>query len=122
MSRPVWPGAPVAIIDLGNENARPPAATTTRATTPTMIYLKWTPSELATLRAGALYTEVDEDGWVQRELGIGDDGLVTHQLVPSDSRPGWFGLARLSLMMLTSNVTKAEFESLWHAGSAATEP
>ena len=30
-----------------------------------MFYLKWTPSELATLRAGALYTEVDEDGWVQ---------------------------------------------------------
>jgi hypothetical protein len=82
-----------------------------------MIYLKWTPSELATLRAGALYTEVDEDGWVQRELGIGDDGLITHQLVPSDSRPGWFGLARLSLIMLTSNVTKAEFESLWHAGA-----
>ena len=71
-----------------------------------MIYLKWTPSELATLRVGALYTEVDEDGWVQRELGIGDDGLITHQLVPSDSRPGWFGLARLSLIMLTSNVTR----------------
>ena len=48
-----------------------------------MFYLKWTPSELATLRAGALYTEVDEDGWVQRELGIGDDGLITHQLIPS---------------------------------------
>jgi hypothetical protein len=83
-----------------------------------MIYLKWTRSDLATLPIGALYTEVDEDGWVQRELGIGDDGHVTHQLVPSDARPGWFGLARLSLLMLTSNVTKAEFESLWLAGSA----
>ncbi|HEY3516557.1 MAG TPA: hypothetical protein VGL98_05870 [Gammaproteobacteria bacterium] len=82
-----------------------------------MFYLKWTPSELATLRAGALYTEVDEDGWVQRELGIGEDGLVTHQLVPTDARPGWFGLARLSFAMLDSNVTKAEFESLWHAGA-----
>ena len=82
-----------------------------------MFYLKWTPSELATLRVGALYTEVDEDGWVQRELGIGDDGLITHQLVPSDARPGWFGLARLSFAMLDSNVTKAEFESLWHAGA-----
>jgi hypothetical protein len=64
-----------------------------------------------------LYTEVDEDGWVQRELGIGDDGLITHQLVPSDARPGWFGLVRLSFAMLDSNVTKAEFESLWHAGA-----
>jgi hypothetical protein len=82
-----------------------------------MFYLKWTPSELATLRAGALYTEVDEDGWVQRELGIGADGLITHQLIPSDARPGWFGLARLSFAMLDSNVTKAEFESLWHAGA-----
>jgi hypothetical protein len=83
-----------------------------------VIYLKWTSNELATLDAGALYTEVDEDGWVQRELGIGGDGLVTHQCVTSDAEPGWFGLARLSLAMLDSNVTKAEFESLWHAGVA----
>ena len=48
-----------------------------------MYYLKWTPSELATLRAGARSTEVDEDGWVQRELGIGAHGLITHQLVPT---------------------------------------
>lgn len=82
-----------------------------------MIYLKWTSSELATLDLGALYTEVDEDGWVQRELGVDDEGLIIHQLVPSDARPGWFGLARLSLLMLTSNVSKAEFESLWHAGA-----
>ena len=83
-----------------------------------MIYLKWTSNELATLEVGALYTEVDEDGWVQRELGIGGDGIVTHQLVTSDARPGWFGLARLALPMLDSNVTQAEFESLWHAGDA----
>jgi hypothetical protein len=31
-----------------------------------MIYLKWTRSELATLEMDALYTEVDDDGWVQR--------------------------------------------------------
>ena len=49
------------------------------------------------------------NGWVRR-LGIGDDGLITHQLVPSDARPGWFG-SHVSLIMLTSNVT-AEFESL----------
>jgi hypothetical protein len=84
-----------------------------------MFYLKWTSNELATLEAGALYTEVDEDGWVQRELGIGGDGLITHQLVTSDARPGWFGLARLSLQMLDSNVTQAEFESLWSAGPAS---
>jgi hypothetical protein len=28
----------------------------------------------------ALYTEVDDDGWVQREVGIGANGLVIHQL------------------------------------------
>jgi hypothetical protein len=84
-----------------------------------MIYLKWTPSELATLKMRALYTEVDEDGWVQRELGVSHEGSITHQLVPSDGKPGWFGLARLSLLMLTSNVSKDEFESLWDAGGAA---
>jgi hypothetical protein len=82
-----------------------------------MIYMKWTPDELATLEHPALYTEVDEDGWVQRELSVGTDGLVNHQLVPNSTRPGWFGLARLSRLMLESNVTKAEFESLWDAGA-----
>lgn len=80
-----------------------------------MHYLKWTRSELATLTTEALYTEVDEDGWVQREFVV-DDGAVADTLVPSTKRPGWFGLARLSAAMLESNVTQAEFETLWQAG------
>jgi hypothetical protein len=85
-----------------------------------MIYVKWTRSELATLQNPALYTEVDEDGWVQRELVVRDDGTVADQLVPSLKSPGWFGLTRLSLPMLQSNVTKAEFESLWRSGKRMT--
>jgi len=79
-----------------------------------MIYLKWTPDELVTLEHDALYTEIDEDGWVQRELGVGADGRVTHQIVPSSDELGWFGLSRLSFAMLTSNVSRGEFERLWH--------
>lgn len=86
-----------------------------------MIYMKWTRSELATLKMPALYTEVDEDGWVQRELVVSDDGTVAEQLVPSINRPGWFGLARLSLPMLESNVTKAEFETLWQSGTDSVD-
>lgn len=82
-----------------------------------MIYVKWTRAELATLQSPALYTEVDEDGWVQRELVVTDDGTVAEQLIPSTKRPGWFGLARLSWPMLESNVTKDEFESLWRSGT-----
>jgi hypothetical protein len=82
-----------------------------------MIYLKWTRSELATLKTPALYTEVDRDGWVQRELAVTDDGTVADQLIPSSNKPGWFGLARLSFPMLESNVSKAEFESLWQSGA-----
>ena len=82
-----------------------------------MIYVKWTRSELATLKNPALYTEVDEDGWVQRELVVTDEGTVAEQLRPSTNRPGWFGLTRLSWPMLEGNVTKAEFESLWQAGA-----
>lgn len=81
-----------------------------------MIYMKWTPCELVTLDRQALYTEVDDDGWVQRELSVDNDGFVAHQLVPSATHPGWFGLARLSMPMLESNVTRAEFENLWNAG------
>jgi hypothetical protein len=82
-----------------------------------MFYVKWTRCELATLTNPALYTEVDEDGWVQRELAVTDDGTVADQLIPTLKKPGWFGLARLSLSMLQSNVTKAEFESLWQSGA-----
>ena len=81
-----------------------------------MIYVKWTRDELATLETPALYTEVDEDGWVQRELAVADDGTVAEQTIPSLSNPGWFGLARLALPMLESNVTKSEFETLWQSG------
>jgi hypothetical protein len=79
-----------------------------------MIYLKWTSEELVTLEHDALYTEIDEDGWVQRELGVAADGSVTHQIVPSSAEPGWFGLSRLSFAMLSSNVSRGEFERLWH--------
>ena len=79
-----------------------------------MIYLKWTTTELATLEHAALYTEIDEDGWVQRELGVSDTGEVTHQIKPSFEEPGWFGLSRLSQAMLASNVSRHEFEALWY--------
>jgi hypothetical protein len=83
-----------------------------------MFYLKWTPSELATLRAGALYTEVDEDGWVQRELGIGDDGLITHQLVPTAANTTGAGeaLAELAGTRLT---LRGDFSGLKGAATVA---
>ena len=78
-----------------------------------MIYLKWTSAELVTLRDDALYTEIDEDGWVQREVAITPEGFVSHQAVPSLDQPGWFGLSRLSMPMLESNITRGEFERMW---------
>jgi hypothetical protein len=84
-----------------------------------MIYLKWTRNELATLTVSALYTEIDEDGWVQRELGVTTDGVVEHQLIPSHESPGWFGLSRLSRSMLASNVSRDEFEALWATGNGS---
>ena len=83
-----------------------------------MIYMKWTPHELATLEMPALYTEVDDDGYVLRELTVAPDGSVAEQLEPTNERPGWFGLTRL--VVLESNVTKDEFESLWEAGVGAS--
>lgn len=82
-----------------------------------MLYLKWTVSELATLDLGELYTEVDEDGWVQRELGVDYDGSVTHVLVPTTARPGWFGATRVAQATFGNRISKAEFDTLWKAGS-----
>ena len=86
-----------------------------------MIYLKWTNRELATLEHAALYTEIDEDGWVQRELGVTANGEVTHQITTSFDEPGWFGLSRLSQAMLASNVSRSEFESLWYGAGSKHE-
>jgi hypothetical protein len=83
-----------------------------------MIYMKWTTEEFASLQSSVLYTEVDEDGWVQRELTIAADGTVADKLVPTAKKPGWFGLTRLSRVMLEDNITQAEFESMWQAGIA----
>jgi hypothetical protein len=82
-----------------------------------MIYMKWTTDELATLKSSVLYTEVDDDGWVQRELTLAGDGTIAEQLVPTSHQPGWFGLTRLCRVMLEDNVSKAEFETLWHSGA-----
>ena len=86
-----------------------------------MIYLKWTSAELATLREDALYTEVDEDGWVQREVAVTPEGTIVHRLVPSFEQPGWFGLARLAFPMLDGNVTRSEFERLWRTGDSGAQ-
>lgn len=86
-----------------------------------MIYLKWTNRELVTLENTVLYTEIDEDGWVQRELGVAANGEVTHQITTSCDEPGWFGLSRLSQAMLASNVSRSEFESLWYGPGSKYE-
>ena len=82
-----------------------------------MIYLKWTSAELATLRDDALYTEIDEDGWVQREVAVTPAGDISHLAIPSIEEPGWFGLSRLSIPMLESNITRVEFERVWSLGT-----
>ena len=87
-----------------------------------MVYMKWTTDEFLTLESSVLYTEVDDDGWVQRELTIAADGSVEERLVPSVQQPGWFGLARLSGVMLEDHVTRDEFESMWQGGGADLQP
>ncbi len=82
-----------------------------------MVYLKWTQYDLVTLEMDALYTEVDDDGWVQRELGVTDEGAVVHQLTPNMQEPGWFGLCRLAVPHQSSGVSRAEFEAMWDSGA-----
>ena len=84
-----------------------------------MIYLKWTSEEFATLRDDALYTEIDDDGFVQREVAVTPDGSVSHQAQPSLEQPGWFGLSRLSWAMLESNISRSEFERVWRLTGTA---
>ena len=86
---------------------------TKRKTGKTMYYFRWTQCDLETLRMHALYTEIDADGWVQREVGIAENGAIIHQAPSVAGERGLFDLARIATEILRSNISEAEFESLW---------
>lgn len=85
-----------------------------------MYYIKWTPDDIKGMEdegITALYTEIDSDGNVCREIGLDNLGRIVH-MCPADSfRLGTYGLfdnQRVDISQRPSNITHEEFERLWN--------
>lgn len=85
-----------------------------------MIYIKWTNDDingLEKLGIFLLWTEVDENGFVTRELGFNNDGFVVHKC-PHGSK--LFGLFDNQAVVLTRDkdcIEPEKFNEIWNRKS-----
>ena len=85
-----------------------------------MFYFKWNEDDLQGLQSVTgmvlLYTEVDSDGNILREIGLDKSGRILHKF-PSNSYPhgkyGLFDNQRVKVPDLQSTAIKEEFDKLW---------
>lgn len=85
-----------------------------------MIYIKWTEQDIAKLNAfdeiSVLYTAIDSEGNVQKEIGLNNEGKAVHKS-PSNNYPygkyGIFDNQKVILSNDNTNITEEEFENLW---------
>jgi hypothetical protein len=92
-------------------------------------YLKWTSIDILNLFSkssiNVLYTEVDSDGKVLREIGVDVKGIVVHKF-PSDFFPdgryGFFDLQRIQTPLEENQLQKEAFEKLWNKGEGCCFP
>lgn len=85
-----------------------------------MYYCKWTEDDIEKLSEDEgiiiLYTEIDLDGSVRREIGLNKEGKVIHKCPSKLYRYGTYGLFDNQKVIITgtrSLITKEEFEKLW---------
>ncbi len=85
-----------------------------------MLYIKWTEQDIAELSAFDkiyfLYTEIDDDGNVRKEIGIDNHGNIIHKS-PSTKYPygeyGIFDNQKVAISDRKSDLSKDEFYKLW---------
>ncbi|MFH2043998.1 MAG: hypothetical protein ABIK92_02505 [Pseudomonadota bacterium] len=87
-----------------------------------MFYLKWTEPDIADLGAFdkmvVLYTEIDNEGIVHKEIGLDNAGKVIHKSPSSHYRYGEYGIfdnQKVALPNEKANLTKEEFDRLWES-------
>lgn len=82
-----------------------------------MLYLKWTEQDIADLdkfyEIAVLYTALDMDGNVKKEIGINNKGEVVHRAPSKTSRYGIFENQKVILSNDQKKVTKNIFDDLW---------
>ena len=87
-----------------------------------MLYIKWTEQDIAELSAfdeiAILYTEIDNEGDVHKEIGLNNDGKLIHKS-PSAGYPygeyGIFDNQKVAISDRRSNFSKEEFYKLWES-------
>jgi hypothetical protein len=85
-----------------------------------MYYRKWTEDDIERLSEDEgiviLYTEIDLDGNVRREIGLNNEGKVIHKCPSELYRYGTYGLFDNQKVLITESrslIKKEEFERLW---------
>lgn len=90
-------------------------------------YLKWRDGELVNLKQVTgcciLWTELDEDGRVLREIGVNEDGKCEHKVDLSEKpHDALFDGAVIEVDRFTpDNVSGEEFHRLWQRLDAANK-
>jgi hypothetical protein len=85
-----------------------------------MNYCKWNMDEIKGLESISgivvLYTEVNRDGSVSREIGIDKSGRVVHKFPSTAFQQGEYGIfdnQKVEISQNTPTITRTEFEKAW---------
>lgn len=81
-----------------------------------MHYVSWTCNDITGLDVSALLTEIDEAGFVLREIGLDEKGSVVHKCPSSEFKlgeRGYFDLAKVATLNLESDIKQETFQELW---------
>lgn len=82
-----------------------------------MLYLRWTEQDIADLgkfhNIAVLYTAIDTEGNVKKEIGLDKNGKVVHRAPSSSSNYGIFDNQRVIISSGQAKVSKEVFDNLW---------
>ncbi len=89
-----------------------------------MFYCKWNESNICGLNhnfgISILFTEIDDEGSVKREVGIDESNNVVHMFPSASFSSGVYGIfdnEKVDISSLRSDISKDDFERLWESRS-----
>jgi hypothetical protein len=85
-----------------------------------MRYVKWTGLDIEGLDSIAeitvLYTEIDDNGDIIRELGMNKNGTIVHKFPSHSGKYGKYGVfdgQKVIVSDLHSDISKEDFDRMW---------
>ena len=90
-----------------------------------MLYVKWGEHNIKGLESkdgiSILYTEIDDEGTVSREIGLDSNGDVVHKAPTDRDKYGIFDIQKVDVSRYTNGIDPAEFDKLWNSSSAESK-